>query len=448
MQTKIFRRKVYQALLEWKQRSNGSSALLVEGARRVGKSTVAEEFGRREYASYILIDFLRPLPGTIEIFESYSHDIGLLTSNLSILYGTPLEPRRSLIIFDEVQRYPKARELIKYLVKDGRYDYLETGSLISIRENVRDIQIPSEEEAVQMNPMDFEEWLWANGDDVTMDLIRRHYGSREPLGQTMHRVIMEKFRLFMITGGMPGPVSAFLADHQITDSEDVKRQILRLYREDMHKNRKDPLSLSRIFDTIPGRLSARSKAFRPGSVGKGTLNKDYAEAFEWLSESRIVSLCVSNTDPGAAMNLNNDASRFKAYLLDTGLLISLAFDVGIVDESVFVNLAKSKLGINEGMLFENMVAQGLVSSGHRLYFHEFYGNGDSRHLHEVDFILVKGGEIVPIEVKSSSSGRHASLDMFMKKYRKRISEAFVIHGKDLRTDGDITYIPIYMVTLL
>ena len=448
MQTMIFRRKIYQTILEWKQRSNGSSALLIEGARRVGKSTVVEEFGKSEYASYILIDFMRPRPGTIDIFESYSYDVGLLTSNLSILYGTPLEARRSLIIFDEVQKYPKARELIKYLVKDGRYDYLETGSLISIKENVKDIQIPSEEEVVQMNPMDFEEWLWANGDDGTMDLIRRHFDNREPLGQTMHRIIMEKFRLFMITGGMPGSVSAFLEGRQITDSENVKRQILRLYREDMHKNRKDSLSLSRIFDTIPGRLSARNKVFRPGFVRKDTLTEDYAEAFEWLSESKIVSLCVSNSDPGVAMNLNNDPGRFKTYLLDTGLLISLAFDVGTVDESSFVSLAKSKLGINEGMLFENMAAQGLVSSGHRLYFHEFYRNGDGKHLYEVDFIIVKGKKIIPIEVKSSSSSRHVSLDMFVEKYKARISEAFVVHQKDLRAADGIIYIPIYMVTLL
>ncbi|NLL95412.1 MAG: ATP-binding protein [Thermoplasmatales archaeon] len=448
MSAKIFKRKIYERLLEWKRRSNGTSALLVEGARRVGKSTVVEEFGKREYASYILIDFMRPKPGTLEIFESYGHDIGLLTSNLAILYGVTLKTRESLFIFDEVQKYPRARELIKYFVKDGRYDYLETGSLISIRENVKDIQIPSEEEAIQLNPMDFEEWLWANGDEGTMDRIRWHYENREPLGQTMHRVIMDKFRLYMITGGMPGSVSAFLANRQITDSESVKRQILRLYSEDMHKNRKNSLALTAIFDTIPGRLSARNKVFRPGTVSNGTLTADYEEAFDWLSESKIVSICVSNTDPGPAMNLHNDPGRFKVYLLDTGLLITLAFDVGAVDESVFVNLAKSKLGINEGMLFENMVAQALVSSGHRLYFHEFYRNGNGKNLYEVDFVLVKGNKIVPVEAKSSISSRHASLDAFMGKYGMRISEAIVVHQKDLRVDGKITYLPIYMAALL
>lgn len=443
----IFKRKIYGRLLEWKSRSAGGSAMLLEGARRVGKTTLVQEFGRNEYESYLMIDFMNPLPGTAEIFEAYGHDAGLLLSNLSLLYGVSLKEHKSLVIFDEIQKFPRARELIKYLVKDGRYDYIETGSLISIRENVKDIQIPSEEESLRMNPMDFEEWLWANGESGTMDAIRSHFESRTPLGQTMHRVMLEKFRLYMTVGGMPGAVSAFLGSHDMAESESVKRQILRLYRSDMMKIPKDSGRASALFDSIPAMLSSHRKAFRPGTVEEGSLTGEYAGCMEWLKESGIAIKCSSNTDPSIAMNLSN-GDRFKVYLLDTGLLISLAFDVGVVDSSVFADLAQSKLSLNEGMLFENMVAQELVSSGVALYFHEFYRDGDPKHLYEVDFILVRGRKITPIEVKLSSSRRHVSLDMFCEKYRNRIDEAFVIHSKDLRVDGSMTYVPIYMASLI
>ena len=448
MEPGIFERKIYNQLKDWKERSRGRSALLIEGARRVGKSTLVEEFGKREYRSYLLIDFMRPLPGTVDIFESYSHDIGLLISNLSLLYGVRLYERESLVVFDEIQKYPKARELIKYLIQDGRYDYIETGSLISIRENVKGIQIPSEEESIQMNPMDFEEWLWACGDLDSMGMIRSHFDRREPLGRVMHSVMMDKFRTYMVVGGMPGAVSAYLRDHDVSASEDVKRQIIQLYRNDMRKNEHAPLQTLRLFDTVPSRLSKRSKVFRPGSVEKGTITDDYGGAFEWLSESKIVSMCVSNTDPNPAMNLDNDRGRLKLYLLDTGLLITLAMDTGVVDRSIFAQLARSKIGINEGMLSENYVAQALTASGHRLYFHEFYMKGDDRNLYEVDFILVKGKKIIPVESKSSKSGAHTSLDNFMGIYRKRIDGAIVLHHKDVRVDGDIIYLPIYMASLL
>ena len=448
MEPVLFERKIYACLLDWKNNRNGKSALMIEGARRVGKSTLVEGFGKKEYRSYLLIDFMRPLPGTIEIFESYSYDVGLLTSNLSLLYGVHLYERESLVIFDEVQKYPKARELIKYLVQDGRYDYIETGSLISIKENVKDIQIPSEEEPIQMNPMDFEEWLWACGDRMTMDTIRSHYDRRVPLGRVMHSVIMNKFRQYMVVGGMPGAVSAYIENHDLSASENVKRQIIQLYRNDMHKNEHAPLMTLRLFDTIPSRLSKRSKVFRPGSVKKGSVTDDYGGAFEWLSESKIASICVSNTDPNPAMNLDNDSGRLKLYMLDTGLLITLALDVGVVDRSVFAQLAKSKIGINEGMISENYVAQALTASGHRLYFHEFYRKDDDKNLYEVDFIVVKGKKIVPVESKSSRSGSHTSLDNFMEIYKKRLDGAVVLHHKDIRIDGDVTYLPIYMASLL
>ena len=448
----MFKRKIYSKLMEWKTKSKGTSALLVKGARRVGKSTIVEEFAKNEYNSYILIDFMQPRPGTIELFESYSHDIGLLTSNLSILYNVRLKERDSLIVFDEVQKYPRARELIKYLVQDGRYDYLETGSLISIKANVKDIQIPSEEEDVEqivtMYPMDFEEWLWANSDHATADLIRSNYIDREPLGP-MHKVVMDKYRLYMMTGGMPGAVSAYLKDHDLTAAERVKRQIITLYRNDILKNTKDPNLTLSLFDSVPSMLSAHSKVFSPGKISEGTLSKDYQEAFEWLFESMILLKCVKNNNPNILMNLDNDASRFKAYLMDTGLLLTMALDTGVVDRSVFAGIAKSKFGLNKGMLFENMVAQELRFNDRKLYFSEFYSNGDEKHLYEVDFITIRKIKLVPVEVKSSSnSSRHKSLDLFIGMNEKKIGESFVVHPKDLMVADGITYVPIYMASLL
>ena len=356
--------------------------------------------------------------------------------------------RDSLIIFDEVQNYPKARELIKYLVKDGRYDYIETGSLISIKNNVKDIQIPSEERVIQMTPMDFEEWLWANGDMDTMPAIMEHFEKREPFGQTMHRVMTDKYRQYMQVGGMPGAVSTFLENHDMVEVENAKRDILALYRRDMRKN-SDPDATQLIFDNLPELLSSHCKVFSPGALVRGSVTSDYSKAFDWLFESKILNRCVSNTDPNAAMNMGNRSIRFKKYLLDTGLLITLALDVGTLDRTVVVEFAKSNLGINEGMLLENMVAQELTTSGHKLFFSEFYDKEDDKHLYEVDFIMVNDGKIVPIEVKSSYSGRHASLDRFIEKYRKRLGQPFVIHQKDLKVGEDgIIYIPVYMASLL
>ena len=443
-----FKRKIYDKLLEWKNNSKGSSALLIEGARRVGKTTIVKEFAKKEYSSSIIIDFMKPKKGTIELFETYSYDIGLLTSNISLLYQVELKKRDSLIVFDEVQKYPKARELIKYLVEDGRYDYIETGSLISIKENVKNIQIPSEEDYIHMGPMDFEEWLWANDDTMTMDYIRDRFDKMEPLGQVMNRVVMDKFRLYMITGGMPGAVSAYIGDHNLMQSEKVKRQILDLYRNDIHKKEKKPEMTLKVFNAIPEFLSMKKKVFRPGVVNQDSKTDDYSDALEWLSESKIVNICTCNTDPNSAMNLNNNSDRLKAYLLDTGLLITLAFDVGVLDENVFIDLAKSRLNVNEGMIFENMAAQTLVSSGHKLYFSEFYADKSDKNLYEVDFLLVKKNKLTVIEAKSSYSSSHASLDKFINKYGKRIEKVYVVHSKDLRIDGNITYIPLYMASLL
>ena len=445
----ILKRKIYDVLMEWKK-GKGRTALLIEGARRVGKSTIVREFAKQEYRSALYIDFVKPMPGTIEIFQNYRHDIGLLLSHLALLYGIKLVDRESLIIFDEIQKYPPARELIKYFVEDGRYDYIETGSLISIRRNVKDIQIPSEELRIRMNPLDFEEFLWANGDEASMPFIRGCFEKMEPLGHALHKNMMEKYKTYMLVGGMPQSVIAYLNGHDIYASEEMKRSILKLYSDDLRKAEEgaDPRATA-IFSHISSMLSARKKSFYPGHIEKGTRTSDYVTSISWLEESYICNLCRSTNDPNCALNLAIDIDSVKLYMGDTGLLITHSFDSGNITASDITDaFVKDRLSINEGMFFENAVAQDLVSSGRKLYYSEFYTDSDRKHLYEVDFIISSGKKIIPIEVKSSISTRHRSLDLFMEKYGSRVDRAYVIHGKDLRVDGNIAYIPIYMTMCL
>ena len=445
----ILKRKIYDELLNWKGKK-GRTALLIEGARRVGKSTIVKEFAKNEYRSSLFIDFVKPIPGTIDIFQNYRHDIGLLLSHLALLYGVRLMERESLIVFDEVQRYPPARELIKYFVEDGRYDYIETGSLISIKKNVRDIQIPSEESRIRMNPLDFEEFLWANGDEVSAPFIRDCFEKKMPLGHDLHKNMMEKYKTFMLVGGMPQSVVAYLSGHDLYAAEEMKRSILKLYSDDLRKAEEgaDPRATV-IFSKIPSILSARKKSFRPGQVKRNTRTDDYASSISWLEESYICNLCRSINDPSCALNLSLDVDSVKIYMGDTGLLITHSFDSGSITSSEIMDaFVKNKLSINEGMFFENAVAQALVSSNHALYYSEFYTENDDKHPHEVDFISSSGKKIVPIEVKSSISSKHRSLDLFMEKYGSRVDNVYVVHGKDLRVDGKITYIPIYMTICL
>ncbi len=445
----VFKRKIYDELLKWKDESRGKTALLIEGARRVGKTTVVKEFANNEYRSSVIIDFLRPRPGTIETFEHYYSDIPLLLSSLAILYNSNLKERDTLFVFDEVQYYPRARQLIKYLVEDGRFDFIETGSLISIKKNVENIQIPSEEERIRMFPMDFEEWLWANGDSESASFIRNHFDNREPLAEPLHRSIMEKYKTYMLIGGMPQSVSAFLESRDFSRSEKSKRLILDLYRQDILKIPDGYATKSlQLFNRIPSMLSGHSKVFRPGSVDGGTRSRDFEDGITWLDEARIINPCYLTTDPNITLNLNT-GDRFKCYFIDTGLLMTLAFEEGITTrEDVHTSFIKGRLNINQGMMFENMVAQELVVKHPTLRFSEFYDKMDDKHLHEVDFVLPSGKSIVPVEVKSGVSSRHRSLDIFMDRYRDRISEAYVIHTKNLKVDRDLVYIPIYMTMFL
>ncbi|WP_400232935.1 ATP-binding protein [Methanomethylophilus alvi] len=445
----IFRRKVYERLLSWKNEEKGKCALLVEGARRVGKSTVVEEFGKNEYKSYVKIDFSIKNEDLIDVFENYSSDLEKFFTHLQLVTGSHLYTRDSLIIFDEIQNYPYARQMIKYLVADGRFDYIETGSLISIRKNVVNIQIPSEERHIEMFPLDFEEFLWAQGDTVSTSILRSVFSDKEPLGKGSHRKLIDAFRTYMVVGGMPQVVDKFLTTGNFMDAEKVKRDIIDLYRLDLEKL---PGNLGfralKIFDSIPALLSAHSKVFSPGKIESKSRNRQYEGSITWLREAKLINICECVDDPSVAYGLTLNHSRFKCYFLDTGLLLSLAFGKNRKElEDTYMAMVRGKLSVNEGMFFENVVAQELKAHGHDLVFTVFR-HKDVTTQYEVDFLIPGSGKISPIEVKSSASSRHKSLDVFMEKFGTRTDTAYVIHSKDLRVDGKVVYLPIYMTMFL
>ncbi|MCQ2071049.1 MAG: AAA family ATPase [archaeon] len=446
---KVFRRKIYDELLDWKNKWAREYAILLEGARRVGKSTIVEEFAKNEYDSYLIIDFNHVNKDVLSVFEKYNHDIDKLLSVLQIVCNVRLIWGKSLIVFDEVQKYPQARGLIKYLVKDGRFDYIETGSLITLKQNTRDIQIPSEEMHLRMFPMDFEEWCWACGFEEMPSIIREAYDKREPLMELVHRSVMEQFKTYMLTGGMPQAVSKYTETHDMVSVETVKKVILDLYRDDMYKiGGSAGAKAKAVFEEIPSILSTHRKNFRPGLIKKNTRQTYFASGIEWLTSARICEKCRITMDPDISGNLNN-GEPFKCYLLDTGLLMTLAFDGGVLSmPEVYSAFTRGKLSVNEGMLFENVVAQLLRSSGKELHYIEFREKENAKNVYEIDFILSKGKKITPVEVKSSVSSKHRSLDIFVEKYSKRIEQPVVVHSKNLRIDNNILYIPIYMVHLL
>ena len=438
----IFRRKAYDRMLEWKA-DNGRYALMIEGARRTGKTTIATEFAKNEYRSHIIINFSVPNEEIENLFKDYGKGADRFFLRLQEITNVHLHPRESVIIFDEVQKFPLARQLIKQLVEDGRYDYIETGSLISIKKNVEDIVIPSEEMPMELHPMDFEEFLWAMGNETTVPLIRECFAKREPLGFDAHRRIMDLYTTYMIVGGMPQAVASFLEDNNFESVEKSKRTILNLYRNDAVK-----INARRILTMIPAFLSRHEKTFSPGMVRKGSATRDYLDAVEWLGESKMVNICIRSSDPGPAVDLTLDENSFKMYMLDTGLMITQAFITNVADRrKLYDDLLRGRLNVNLGMVFENMVAQELTMTGHSLVFAKFE-HDDSDYLQEVDFVIPEGGKVIPVECKSGVSTRHVSLDRFLNKYGKSVKHAYVVHGKDLRVDGDITYIPIYMTMFI
>ena len=449
------KRKMYDYLVEWKKRTNGTSALLVQGARRVGKSYIVEEFAKAEYKSYILIDFNKADEAVKDIFLHDLDNMDILFQKLSTLYNKNLYPRESLIIFDEVQLFPRARSAIKYLVEDGRYDYIETGSLISIRKNVEGILIPSEEDTVNMYPMDFEEFLWALDNDTMYPLIVECFNNRKPLGQALHRKAMDLFRLYLIVGGMPQAVKTY-ADTKNFDSVDtVKRRILKLYREDIRKHAIGyEMKVEAIFDEIPSQLQNQNQHFKLSSLEKGARFDNYRDAMFWLSDAMIVNNCYNSTEPNIGLNLNRDRTLLKCYMGDTGLLISHCFDKkGIVSEEIYKKLLLGKLEVDLGMIMENIVAQMFTASGHKLFFYANSSRDDAEARMEIDFLIAKSKisnrhNISPIEVKSGKNYTLSSLKKFIRRYNQQLHTPYVLHTSDLKVEDDIVYLPLYMTSLL
>lgn len=446
----MLKRKIYNELVTWKKNSNGSTAMMIDGARRVGKSYIAESFASAEYKSHILIDFGKAPKDVLDLFVNDSSDLDLFFSKLSAFYSTVLYARESLIIFDEVQQYPRARQLIKYLVADGRYDYLETGSLIRLKKNVQEIIIPSEEDHIEMFPLDFEEFLWAMGDEATYPLIRRCFESRTPLGNALHRKVMNDFRQYILVGGMPQSVLAYINGKNFEASDTAKRRILKLYREDVAKfasGYEDKVFA--VFDGIPGQLSKKEKRYVLSSLTKNARFRSFEDSFVWLNEAMIVNACFNTTDPHVGLALSADNATQKCYMADTGLLVTHTFnDRKFIDNELYRAILFDKLNINEGMLMENIVAQMLRLHRERLYFYSRSDNQNrSNHL-EVDFLITEGKKVSPIEVKSGNYRSHSSLDKFRKHFSSVIGNSYILYTKDVMVKDGIIHLPLYMAELL
>lgn len=446
----MLKRKIYDELVDWKNCSKGKTSIMIDGACRVGKSYIAEQFAKSEYKSYILIDFGRATTDVLDLFINESNDFDLFFAKLASFYSTKLYKRESLIIFDEVQQYPRARQLIKYLVQDGRYDYLETGSLIRLKKNVQDIIIPSEEDHIEMFPLDFEEFLWAMGDEETYPLIKYCFENKKPLGDALHRKIMNDFRQYILVGGMPQSVIAYMDNKDFYASDIAKRRILNLYREDVAKfaaGYEDKVFA--VFDNIPGQLSKKEKKYKLSSLGKQARFRTYEDSFIWLNEAMIVNACFNATDPHVGLALSADNATQKCYMADTGLLVTQTFrDKKYTDNNLYRAILFDKLNINEGMLIENVVAQMLRYSRHRLYFYSHSDNLNRENHIKIDFLITEGKKIAPIEVKSSNYHSHASLDKFSKRFSSVIGNSYILYPKDFMIKDNIIHLPLYMAGLL
>jgi len=448
------RRKIYDSLLKWKQEKDGTTALMIEGARRVGKSYIAEEFARNEYDSYILIDFSKAPARVRDWFDEYLEDVDTLLQNIQLHYKKQLTPRRSLIIFDEVQKCPRAREAIKALVADRRFDYIETGSLISIKKNVADIVIPSEEDGIDMYPMDFEEFLWAMGNEVLMPYVRERFAKQQAMGE-FHREALHYFRQYLIVGGMPQAVAEYVASRDFTRVDALKRQILRLYKNDIKKYAGSATArVSAIYDAIPGQLQKKEKKFMLSALKDEARMREYDSAFFWLEDSKMVNICYNTTAPNIGLQLNEDRTALKCYFCDTGLLISLAFSArGIVTNEIYQKLMFDKLEVDEGMLVENIVAQMLKASGKELFFYSNYDKEEAENRMQVDFLIQKEvvtlrHNISPIEVKSSTGYTLTSIQKCVRKFGQYLSTPFVLHTNDVERKDGLVYLPLYMTGLL
>lgn len=441
----IFKRKIYNKLVEWKRNSGGRTALLVEGARRIGKSTIVEEFAKNEYAVHLTIDFTVASKAVISLFDDLS-DLNRIFLQLQLIYGVSFEARNTLIVFDEVQFCPRARQAIKHLVKDGRYDYIETGSLISIKKNVKGILIPSEEERIEMFPMDYEEFLWAIGKKGTVPLLRKVFDNREPVG-IAHRKLMRDFRLYMLVGGMPMAVESYLETNDLKKVDYVKRGILKLYQDDFFKL-DETGRITDLFKNIPAQLNKNARRYQVSSVLHNERADSIAPLLSMLVESKTVLIAYHANDPNVGLANNKDPNLFKLFVADIGLFTTLVFlDKDFTENTIYEKLLSDKSNVNLGYLYENVIAQTLAANGNQLYYHTFL-NPSSGHNYEVDFLLSRGNKICPIEVKSSSHKAHASLDAFCEKYSNRVGNRYLIYTKDYQKDGATQLLPAYFAQFL
>ena len=441
-----FKRKLYAAMLKWKQERNGATALLIQGARRVGKSTIAEEFARNEYTSYILIDFSKVSKAVADLFDDVS-DLNYLFLRLQFIFNVQLHERSSVIVFDEVQLQPKARQAIKHLVKDRRYDYIETGSLISVRSKSRDILIPSEETKINLYPMDFEEFRWALGDDATIPLLRAAFEKKMSLGDAVHRKLMRDFRLYMLVGGMPQAVVAYIETNNFTEVDTVKRDIIALYEEDFGKIDSSGRAKA-LYDAIPAQLSRNASRYKVSTAIPDDKKDRIMSVIAEVEDSMTVNIAYHVDDPNIGLALTRNEDYFKMYASDTGLFVTLAFkDKDITESVIYEKLLNDKLSANLGYVYENMIAQMLRASGKDLYYHTIpYAEG--KKYYEVDFLISDRHKIAPIEVKSSGYKSHKSLDEFSAKYSERIMNRYVIYTKDYKRENGVEYLPVYMTMFI
>lgn len=446
MENKVFKRKIFKKMLQWKTESDGKTALLIEGARRVGKSTVVEEFARSQYKSYIIIDFNRSSAETKGLFEDLT-DLDMLFLKLQATYHVQLFERQSVIVFDEVQSFPLARQAIKYLVADGRYDYIETGSLISIKKNTENITIPSEEDRLQMYPMDYEEFRWALGDEVTIPLLKTFLNKRKPLANSL-RTAMRDLRLYMLVGGMPQAVLAYLQTNNLQQVDKVKRKIIQLYDDDFQKIDTSG-RISKLFKSIPVQLYRNVSRYVPMSVIGETGKDKLTELVKVMEDSKTVNMVYRADDPCVGMGLTQDLDRYKLFLADTGLFVTLAFwDKDYTENEIYNKLLNGKLSANLGYVYENLVAQMLVAAGNRLFYYTW--KKDEKHNYEIDFLISRGAKICPIEVKSSGTKSHVSIDRFNEKFKERIACSYIITTKDYHEEegSKNVFIPVCMTSLL
>lgn len=442
---RIFQRKIYQKLIEWKESARGRTAVLVEGARRVGKSTIVERFAQQEYESYIFIDFNKASPSIIALWDDLT-DMNRIFLKLQQTYSVTLHERKSVIIFDEVQRCPRARQAIKYLVQDGRYDYIETGSLISIHKNTKDITIPSEEERVTMYPMDYEEFRWALGDTVTVPLLKQMFDNRMPQGNDIVRLRLRDIRLYMLVGGMPQAVNTYLDTNNLSLVDKTKRGIIKLYLEDFQKIDTTG-NAERLFVNIPAQLSGNASRYQPYTVISQQTEIKMAELLQDLKQSKTTLFCYHCSDPNVGISLNKDPGRYKMFLADTGLFVTLCFwDKDYTENIIYDKFLSDKLSANLGYIYENLVAQMLATAGNTLFYYTF--PKDSKHNYEIDFLLSRGNKLVPIEVKSSGYRTHKSLDVFSEKFSSRVRDRILLYTKDYQMDGATTCLPIYYTPFL